>query len=72
MTALLTIGFLGVLFGQSNRKGAPEPKFTDLSRADSARLEQQRAVVLAAAKQRHGNVGPQQNEARLARSSKTH
>ncbi len=54
MTALLSLGFLGVLLGQSNRKAAPEPKFTELSREDSARLEQQRAVVAAAAKQRYG------------------
>jgi len=51
VTAVLT---LGVVFGQSNHKTAPEPKFTTLSREDSTRLEQQRAVVLAAAKQRYG------------------
>jgi len=56
MTALLTMGFLGVLFGQSNRKAAPEPKFTELSRQDNARLEQQRAVVAAAAKWRCGTT----------------
>ncbi len=56
MTALLTMGFLGVLFGQSNRKAAPEPKFTELSRQDNARLEQQRAVVAAAAKWRYGTT----------------
>ena len=56
MAALLSIGFLGVLFGQSNRKAAPEPKFSELSREDNARLEQQRAVVLAACKQRYGTV----------------
>src|SRR5260370_18849446 len=56
MIALLTIGVLGVLFGQSNRKAAPEPKFTELSREDSARLEQQRAVILGAAKQRYGTL----------------
>ena len=54
MTAFLTIGFVAVLFGQSNRKATPEPKFAELSREDSARLEQQRAVVAAAAKQRYG------------------
>jgi hypothetical protein len=54
MTVLVSIGFLGVLFGQSNRKAAPGPKFTELSREDSAQLEQQRAVVAAAAKQRYG------------------
>ncbi len=55
MTALLTIGFLGFLFGQSNHQ-APEPKFTELSHEDSTRLEQQRAVVAAAAKQRYGTT----------------
>ena len=56
MTALLTIGFLAALIGQSNLKAAPGPKFAELSREDSARLEQQRAVVLAAAKQRYGTL----------------
>jgi hypothetical protein len=37
-------------------RGLPEPKFTELSREDSARLERQRAVVLAAAKQRYGTL----------------
>jgi hypothetical protein len=37
-------------------RGLPEPKFTELSRQDSARLEQQRAVVLAAARQRYGTL----------------
>ena len=54
MIVLLSIGFLGILLGQSNRKAAPEPRFTELSRQDSTRLEQQRAVVTAAAKQRYG------------------
>ena len=56
MTALLTIGFLGSLFGQSNQKVIPEPKFTELSRKDSTRLEQQRTVVLTAARRRYGTV----------------
>jgi hypothetical protein len=56
VTALLTVGFLGVLFGQSNRKAAPGPKFTELSHEDSTRLEQQRAVVAAAAKQLYGTM----------------
>jgi hypothetical protein len=54
MTALLTSGFLGLLFGKSNHNALPEPKFTELSHEDSARLERQRAVVAAAAKQRYG------------------
>jgi Domain of unknown function (DUF3806) len=56
MTIILSIGFVGILFGQSDRQAAPEPKFTELSREDSARLEQQRAVVAAAAKQRYGTA----------------
>jgi len=47
---LLTIGLSGFLFGQS--KGSPSawPKFSELSRNDEARLEQQRAVIESAAK----------------------
>ena len=56
IAALLTIECLGALFGQSSRKVASSPKFTQLSREDSARLEQQRAVVAAAAKQRYGTT----------------
>jgi len=36
--------------------GLPEPKFTELSHEDKARLDQQRAVVLAAAKRRFGTL----------------
>lgn len=53
IAALLSLAFLDVLFGQANPT-APEPKFTELSRDDSALLEQQRAVVAATAKQRYG------------------
>ncbi len=56
IAALLSIGCLGALFGQSSRKATPSPKFTQLSREDSARLEQQRAVVAAAAKKRYGTT----------------
>ena len=56
MATLLTIGLVGVLFSQSTGKAAPEPKFSDLSREDNARLEQHRAVVAAAAKQRYGTM----------------
>ena len=51
LTAILTAGLLGVLFGQSNPKPMPEPKFSELSQDEAARLEQKRAVVAAAAKQ---------------------
>lgn len=56
ITALLSIGFIGLLFGQSNRKSAAEPKFTELSHEDNARLDQQRAIVGAAAKRRYGTM----------------
>ena len=61
MPAVLSLGFLGLFFGQSNfgqsnRKAAAEPRFTELSREDSARLEQQRAVVAAATKRRYGTT----------------
>jgi hypothetical protein len=52
-TGLLTVGLLGVLFGHSNGKAAPQPIFKELSQDDQARLGQQRAVVATAAK-RHG------------------
>ena len=55
MTVLVTIGFLGVLFGQLAR-AAPEPKFAELSSADRVRLEKQRAVVATAAKKQLGTT----------------
>src|SRR5262245_11186325 len=51
-SALLTMGLLNFLFGCS--QDALSPKFTELSAEDSARLEQQRAVVATAARQRYG------------------
>jgi hypothetical protein len=42
-----------LLFGQSAHEAAPEPKFSELTREDSERLDRQRAVVAAAAKQRY-------------------
>jgi hypothetical protein len=46
----------GSLLGQSATDTAPAPRFSELSREDSNRLDQQRAVVAAAAKQRYGAV----------------
>ncbi len=46
-------------------RGLPEPKFTELSREDRARLEQQRAVVLAAAKHRYGTLALTGNKSDL-------
>jgi hypothetical protein len=45
------MGLLSFLFGCSQK--AASPKFTELSAEDSARLEQQRAVVATAARQRY-------------------
>lgn len=50
------VGLLGILFGQSNHRATPGPKFTELSHEDGTRLEQQRAVVAAAAKLRYGTI----------------
>ena len=52
MTWLTFLGCVGLLFAQS----APGPKFSELSREDAQRLNQQRALVAAAAKQRYGTA----------------
>ncbi|HEV2470244.1 MAG TPA: DUF3806 domain-containing protein [Candidatus Sulfotelmatobacter sp.] len=58
MKRLMVLLFLtgaGLLAGQqSGNNPAFEPKFTELSQEDSRRLDQQRALVAAAAKQRYG------------------
>jgi len=57
--AVLILACFGASVGCSDR-GSPEPavpKFTELSSQDAARLEQQRAVVANAARQRYGTVG---------------
>jgi hypothetical protein len=56
VTALVSMGFLGVLFNHSNPRAAPEPKFTELSTEDSVRLEHQRALVAAEVKRRYGKA----------------
>lgn len=59
MKRLILLAFLGAagsLFGQSSPDSAPAPKFSELSQKDSKRLDQQRAVVAAAAKQRYGTA----------------
>ena len=56
MKLLILIAFLsgmGLLLGQSH-EAVPEPKFSELSPQDEARLDQQRAFVAAAAKRRYG------------------
>ena len=50
LTGILVTGSLGGMFAQSNSTPTPLPKFTELSKDDSRRLEQQRAVVAAAAR----------------------
>jgi hypothetical protein len=63
---LLIMGLLS-FFGCSKPEAAqpPTPKFTELSREDATRLEQQRAVVVAAAKQRYGTAGLTKTKADL-------
>jgi Domain of unknown function (DUF3806) len=59
MKPLILLVFLsgaGLLFGQSAKDSAPEPKFSELSHKDSERLHQQRTLVAAAAKQRYGTA----------------
>jgi hypothetical protein len=59
MKPVILLAFLsgvGLLFGQSAHDTAPEPKFSELSREDRERLDQQRALVAAAAKQRYGTA----------------
>jgi hypothetical protein len=48
----VTVLFIGLVFSQSLSKPVSLPQFAELSRDDAARLEQQRAVVAAAAKRR--------------------
>ena len=50
------MGLLSFFFGCSKRDAAQPatPKFSELSREDATRLEQQRGVVAAAARQRYG------------------
>src|SRR5215470_6630523 len=58
MKLLILITLLGgmtSLFSQANQ-AAPEPKFSELTPQDKARLDQQRGLVAAAAKQRYGTA----------------
>jgi len=63
-STLLIMGFLSFLFGCSQK--AASPLFTELSAEDSARLEQQRAVVATAAKQRYGTPALTKTKADLS------
>jgi len=53
---LVLLSGAGLLFGQSANDSAPEPKFSEPSHEDSGRLDQQRALVAATAKQRYGTA----------------
>jgi hypothetical protein len=53
---LVLLSGAGLLFGQAANDSASEPKFSELSREDGERLDQQRALVAAAAKQRYGTA----------------
>src|SRR5690348_1495576 len=56
MKLLILMAFLsgvGLLSAQSH-EAAPEPKFSELSAQDRVRLDQQRALVAVAVKQRYG------------------
>ena len=63
--ASLALGGIGLLFAQSNNKAALPPKFTELSRKDSERLDQQRALIAATAKRRYGTVALTKTKADL-------
>jgi hypothetical protein len=54
---LVFLGCVSLLFGQSAREPSAAAKFSELSLEDSKRLDQQRAVIAAAAEQRYGTAG---------------
>ena len=59
MKPLMLLAFLTgavVLFCQSANRSAPEPKFSELAHEESDRLDKQRALVAAVAKQRYGTA----------------
>lgn len=60
MKPLMLLVFLsgaGLLFAQSAHDSAHEPKFSELSHKDRERLDHQRTLVAAAARQRYGTAG---------------
>jgi hypothetical protein len=59
MKRLILFGLLGwgsLLFGQSAHEAPPAPRFSELSRDDSKRLDEQRAIVAVAARQHYGTA----------------
>jgi hypothetical protein len=53
LLATMLLGF-GISFSKQKAAQPAMPKFSELSREDRTRLEEQRAIVAAAAKQRYG------------------
>jgi hypothetical protein len=54
LMCLTLCALVPLVCGQSNQKSAAEPKFSDLSPDDSKRLDQQRALIATAIRQRYG------------------
>ena len=54
LTWFALLSCASLLFGQSAHNAASEPTFSELTSEDSQRLDQQRAIVARAAKQRYG------------------
>jgi hypothetical protein len=63
---LVFLSGAGLLFAQYVHDAAPEPKFSELSQPGRERLDQQRALVAAVAKQRYGTAALTQVKARPA------
>jgi hypothetical protein len=53
---LALYGCASLLYAQVGREVPPEPKFSELSHEDGRRLDQQRALVAAVAKQRYSTA----------------
>jgi hypothetical protein len=49
-----TLSCVGFLYGQAPREPASQPRFSQLSHEDNARLDQQRDVIASEVKQRYG------------------
>jgi hypothetical protein len=54
LTWLTLLSCASFLFGQSSRNAPSKPAFSELTPEDSRRLDEQRAIVAHAAKQRYG------------------
>jgi len=53
---LMSLSAVGLPLGQTGKDATTAPKFSELSPQDSERLNQQRAVIAAVAKQRYGTA----------------